>query len=127
MGFLGRIVIEINVGKKMSKIERGFLLLFITIAIVCSFVLYKDIQLIDWEKQSTTNKFVSIIYGNCLNPNLLTSNSTSECESVLFAKAIGYRGRYRSDEWIPSLVKSKDEYEKNFTQPAYRIFGGIFK
>ena len=111
----------------MSNIVRRFILLFIPMAIVCSFVLYKDIQLIDWEKQSTSNKLVSIIYGNCLNPNLLTSNSTSECKSVLFDKAIGYRGRYRSDEWIPSLVKSMYEYDENFTQPAYRMFGGIFK
>jgi hypothetical protein len=111
----------------MSNIVRRFILLFIPIAIVCSFVLYKDIQLIEWEKQSTSNKFVSIIYGNCLNPNLLTSNSTSECKNVLFDKAIGYRGRYRGDEFIPSVVASVREYEEKFSQPAYRIFGGIFK
>jgi biotin transporter BioY len=115
----------------MRNIVRRFILLFIPMAIVCSFVLYKDIQLIDWEEQSTTNKFVSIIYGNCLNSNLLTSNSTSnstsECQIVLFQKAAGYLGRYRSVEFLPSVAKAMNEYDKNFTQPAYRMLGGIFK
>jgi len=111
----------------MRNIVRRIILLFIPMAIVCSFVLYKDIQLIDWEEQSTTNKFVSIIYGNCLTPNLLTSNSTSECQIELFQKAAGYRGRYRSDEFLPSVAKAMNEYDKNFTQPAYRMLGGIFK